>query len=193
MKIKKIEINNFKAINFASYEFNGDLNIITGDNGIGKTSTLEAISWVLTNSTLDNTAQELKMGIIPNNSPISTEVSVKIVFDNDFEVEKKLIRKSNKNGELSGTTTSYYLNGLAEKSTVAVKKINDVLGLNDFNTFISDNKLNFNGNALALNPEHIKTLVNNDLRKVVINMIGDIDEYELIAKVKESKKDIAQV
>lgn len=43
MILKKIEIENFKGIKSAKFEFDEKFNLIAGDNGTGKTSALEAI------------------------------------------------------------------------------------------------------------------------------------------------------
>lgn len=47
MFLKEIEISNFKAIDNKKIEFKEGLNLIIGDNGVGKTSILEAISVAL--------------------------------------------------------------------------------------------------------------------------------------------------
>jgi predicted ATP-binding protein involved in virulence len=47
MFLKKIGISNFRAIEDMKIEFEGGFNIIIGDNGVGKTSILEAISVAL--------------------------------------------------------------------------------------------------------------------------------------------------
>lgn len=47
MYLKKIDISNFKAIDEINIEFKPGFNIIIGDNGVGKTSILEAVSVAL--------------------------------------------------------------------------------------------------------------------------------------------------
>ena len=44
MKVKRIEIQNFKGIVEANIDFNDDLNVFIGSNGAGKTTILEAIA-----------------------------------------------------------------------------------------------------------------------------------------------------
>ena len=44
MKIKKAIIENFKGIEHCEIEFGPDFNLLIGDNGVGKTSVLEALS-----------------------------------------------------------------------------------------------------------------------------------------------------
>lgn len=47
MYIKKIEIKNFKAIDYISLDFKPGVNLVIGDNGVGKTSILEAVTVAL--------------------------------------------------------------------------------------------------------------------------------------------------
>lgn len=44
MWIKKITISNYKAIREMKIEFQSGVNLLIGDNGVGKTSVLEAIT-----------------------------------------------------------------------------------------------------------------------------------------------------
>ncbi len=43
MVLKNIKIENFRALESAEIKFNKGVNLILGDNGVGKTSLLEAI------------------------------------------------------------------------------------------------------------------------------------------------------
>lgn len=47
MNIKKLIVKNFKALKDTEIEFNSHLNIIVGDNEVGKSTLLEAINLVL--------------------------------------------------------------------------------------------------------------------------------------------------
>ncbi len=48
MIINKIVIENYKGLDKFDLEFNNDLNIVVGDNEVGKSSLLEAINLALT-------------------------------------------------------------------------------------------------------------------------------------------------
>jgi len=47
MKINKLEIQNFKCIENATIKFNSSMTVLIGDNGTGKTTILDALSFVL--------------------------------------------------------------------------------------------------------------------------------------------------
>ena len=50
--IKKIKITNFRNLHNVEYNSLGKINEITGSNGVGKTSVIDAILWVLINETI---------------------------------------------------------------------------------------------------------------------------------------------
>ena len=79
IQLKKLELTNYRNIPFASYEFDGSSKII-GENRIGKTNTLEAIYWLLTDKLLDGSSD---VALIKPLQDTKLEVRVKAVFDID--------------------------------------------------------------------------------------------------------------
>ena len=75
MKIKSVEIRNFKAIREFKGEF-GKLTTFIGPNGGGKSSILHAIAWLFSGDL--KTADDF---FCPPNGERSTEISVKVTFD----------------------------------------------------------------------------------------------------------------
>ena len=59
--LKKLTLTNYRNIEFAEYEFNGNSKIV-GDNRIGKTNVLESICWLLTDKLLNGSSdiQQIK-------------------------------------------------------------------------------------------------------------------------------------
>ena len=47
MILKSVSIKNFKGVKDMEFEFTSGVNLLIGDNGVGKTSVLEAISVAL--------------------------------------------------------------------------------------------------------------------------------------------------
>lgn len=52
MVIKSLEINNFRGIKNLHFDFSKKINVFSGRNGIGKTSVIDSIMWVLCDETL---------------------------------------------------------------------------------------------------------------------------------------------
>jgi predicted ATP-binding protein involved in virulence len=80
MNIKTIEIQNFKGFEYKEFSFNPNMTVLIGDNGTGKTSILDALSFVL---------GTFFIGVdgIPNRSLRQSEKRWKIVSPQSFEVQ----------------------------------------------------------------------------------------------------------
>lgn len=101
MWIKKIAITNYKAIREMNIEFQPGMNLLIGDNGVGKTSILEAIT-VAFGDFINGMSGVAKKGISPSDVRIDTKmisdasqgivhftpITVKTLFDTE-EGEKK--------------------------------------------------------------------------------------------------------
>jgi DNA repair exonuclease SbcCD ATPase subunit len=61
MFIKKLRLKNFKSISSFDQEF-GTMNIMSGDNGSGKTAVLEAIAFAMTDTLQDKISEYVKWG-----------------------------------------------------------------------------------------------------------------------------------
>jgi len=97
MNIKHIELHNFKAIKDFSSEFTGGVYLITGENEIGKSTLLGAISSLLTGNRSDNL---LTKGEKKGHAKMKVGEG-----DDSFEVELKFSDK-NPRGSLSITASN---------------------------------------------------------------------------------------
>lgn len=80
MKINTIEIQNFKGFNKKCFSFNPNMTVLIGDNGTGKTSILDALSFVLGTFFLGITG-------IPNRSLKQSEKRRVMVSPESFEIQ----------------------------------------------------------------------------------------------------------
>lgn len=62
MKINKLDIKNFKAIKHITFDKNKKVNLITGENGNGKSSILDAIRYILTDELDDKISSFVRWG-----------------------------------------------------------------------------------------------------------------------------------
>lgn len=93
MKIAKIIIKNYRGIEDLTINAK-DINVFLGTNGVGKTSTLQAIRYVLTGQ---SDVDDIRMD--------AEEMSVEIIFEDTTSIRR--IRKSDKNEvKVNGKTTT---------------------------------------------------------------------------------------
>lgn len=118
MKITNLEIKNFRNISYAKYALT-QVNIISGRNGIGKTNTINALHYFLTNTLLtdsgsnSNDTSSILTEVLPNEKKPSCEIT--ITLESGMKFTKILQEKWNKKRgeeveEYGGTETLYYKN-----------------------------------------------------------------------------------
>lgn len=132
MKIKKIIINNFRNIPHAEYEL-GNINTFTGANKKGKTNTILAVYWALTDFLFDGSSDFASFKPIGNESK---EISVEIQFE-EFSFKKSFEEnwvktRGTDERTMQGHITSYEVNGIKYKTNKeALAEIIKRLGLDD--------------------------------------------------------------
>ena len=129
MKIQKLIIKNFKAIDDLEINFDGKNAVISGDNAVGKSTIADAICWILFNKSALNQADfEIKPKNHISDSLNILETSVEIIF-NEITLKKVLKEKwTKKRGsaetEFCGHTTEYFIDGLPVKESEYKEKTN---------------------------------------------------------------------
>ena len=108
MKIKKIEVSNFRNIKHNVLDFTAFVNILTGANNIGKSNTLNAVNWFVTNTLLTDkwgSGENDLNSIVPINAAEKDYPSVKVTFEDGSTFTKTLKRNSS-----GGNKTEYRFN-----------------------------------------------------------------------------------
>ena len=77
MKIKKIELNNYRNYSNLKLEFSPDVNVIVGNNAQGKTNLLEAIFFSAIGKSLRTNKENDLIKWQENNAKIKTEIEKK--------------------------------------------------------------------------------------------------------------------
>lgn len=120
-KIKRIVINNFRNIRHLEIDVkeNG-VTQITGDNNLGKSNTLNAVMWFLTDTLLTDkwgTGENDVNSIVPINQVKGEYVSVEITFTTGVVFEKRYKTSYDlKTGKVKGHTTGGLINGAESKN-----------------------------------------------------------------------------
>ena len=104
MKLKRLEIVNFRNVKNFSIDVpnNSKAIILNGKNGIGKSTILDAIYWLLCDETLVYGSQGSD-NIDKNNRKEPVDITAIFVKDNgeDLKLRRKLTPKFTKTGEFS--------------------------------------------------------------------------------------------
>lgn len=118
--IKQIEITNFRNIKHLKLTLEALTSIITGANNIGKSNTLNAIHWLLTNTLLTDkwgTGENDLNSIVPKDLQKGEATEVTITFEDGATFTKILKTAFNENGKQKGHTTEYKSNGVKETTS----------------------------------------------------------------------------
>ncbi len=154
MRLKKIDIVKFRNLSNVSFEIpEGKKAIVfSGLNGIGKTTVIDSVMWLLCDETLVY-GKENSDNLDKNNRQDTVEVTCLFVKDNGDELEltRKLYPKYNKAGEFSSYANEFYINGadyspkkyfarlLNEELGVRLENDPDVTGFNTLRSIIDYN------------------------------------------------------
>ena len=113
-KIKRLELTNFRNIKHLVLDFKSNPAIIQGDNNLGKSNVLSAVSWFFTDTLLTDkwgTGENDVNSIIPIDQVKGEHVSVKVTFESGVEFTKvyKTVWDL-KTGKPKGHNTEGYIN-----------------------------------------------------------------------------------
>ena len=141
-KIKRLELTNFRNIKHLVLDFKSNPVIIQGDNNLGKSNVLSAVSWFFTDTLLTDkwgTGENDVNSIIPIDQVKGEHVSVKVTFESGVEFTKvyKTIWDL-KTGKPKGHNTEGYINSSLCKNMKLwqeelMKEVNFVPTLKGFN------------------------------------------------------------
>lgn len=183
IQLTKLELTNYRNIPFASYEFDGNSKII-GENRIGKTNTLEAIYWLLTDKLLDGSSD---VAAIKPLSDTKLEVRVKATFvidgkqitlEKDYK-ENWVKTRGTTNLEMKGHTTTCVYNDVKQPTLTAYTQ----LVCEDFG-FTQDAKTKVDFMQMLVNPFYLGNLGESkdwtELRAFIISLIGDVSDEDIV-------------
>lgn len=159
LTIGSIKIKNFKGILDKEISFTENRNIIEGENGIGKTTILDAITWCLFGK---NFADEKLFKIKP-------------ILDGE---EKKDLSTS-----VELTMNDKLIERIWDKDTTTIKVDGVKFGNREFTDYLRDNFMITDEEFKALsNIEYIPKLHWKDLRSLIMGLVGEITNEEVYAK-----------
>ena len=186
VRLLELELTNYRNIEHEVYVFNGTNSKIVGENRIGKTNTLEAIYFLLTNCLLDSSSDLTALKPLDDTSKV---VSVK----GTFEVDNKKITLEKHYAEewvktrgttdlvLKGHYEDYVFNGVVQTKAKDYYNL-----LEEHFGFRNDEKGDVDVAQMLINPLYIGNLGDSkdwsNLRKFIIKIIGDVTNEEVFEK-----------
>ena len=191
VRLKDLEIHNFKGIRNLAIKFNSGQTEITGRNASGKTTIADAFAWLLWGLNSDD-QQTTKFGIKPNDAEgkpqldLNTEVEGKIeVLDKSTgEIQETKLKRRwvsvfrTKNGEVEKEFVKnkgeYFIDDVPVKESEYKTAVEAILPPNIFRTIT--------------NPYHFPKLHWSDKREILLQMAGDISIKETASRTPEFEK-----
>lgn len=175
MKLKKVTIDNFRNITHAEHNLE-DLNIFQGPNRQGKTNTILAIYWAITDFLMDGSSDFASFKQLDDTKK---KVSVELEFDT-FKLKKEFYEKWTKTRgseeeTMTGHNTDYYIDDIKTKVTDAKKELMQKFGI-DGKTDLAK----FDLLRAVLDPYY---LARNDwkvTRQFIIELVGDVENTAVI-------------
>lgn len=144
MYIKHLKIEKFRAVENVEFDFNLNINALGGDNGVGKTTVIDSILWMLSDETMvcgkDNNKN---LDDNDKTKPIIVELSFE--KDEGNFVLKREYRANFKDGEFKDYSNLFWINDAKYSSTDYFKRLKkefnlenapDVKGFNIFRALI---------------------------------------------------------
>ena len=180
IKLKKLELKNFKGIKEFRCEFGEELTTISGANGTGKSTVFDAFTWLLfgknSNDKKDFNVQTLDSS---NNviHHLDCEVVAEISINGNKKVLKRLLqekwqkKRGEVNPELRGTSTTFEVDGIPVKQKEYQEVINEIVDESIF--------------KMITNPAYFSSLNWTKQREILLEIIGDISEEDVINYNKE--------
>lgn len=164
IKLKSLSLSNFRNIVNTTLKLDSNRCGIAGKNRIGKTNTILALHWLLTDKMLDGSSD---VQSIKPFSDTSLKVEVKAVFDvngQEYTISKSYQEEWVKNRgtseiTLKGHLTEYEINDVPYKVGKAIEQIEEAFGLDNVR-FLNGNKVDskININSMLINPYYLSQI-----------------------------------
>lgn len=172
--LKKLELKNFKGIKELVINF-GDVTSISGKNATGKTTVVDAFTWLLFGKdSKDRTTFNIKT-LAQNGDELhglehsvtgELEINGQAIILQRLYKEKWQKQRGQAQAELKGHTTEYFINEVPTSMKDYQARVNQIFEESKF--------------KLVTSPLYFTNLKWQDQRAMLLEIIGDIDEETVI-------------
>lgn len=176
MKLIKLELENFKGIKSASFDFGGKSCAIRGANGTGKSTIADAFSWILTDKPMSGVKGFNPQTVDEDGKPIhKMDHSVKVIISLDENVvtlkktlaEKWTKKRGSVSEEFSGRVTSYEIDGVPKKKKEFDAYLASILDADKFQVL---SNIRYFAESMSW----------QDRRSIVMDICGDVTDDDVI-------------
>jgi chromosome segregation ATPase len=180
IKLLKLTLTNFKGIRDLTLEPNGLDMLISGDNGVGKTTCMDAFLWLLFGKDSQGKADFAIKTLDADGHEIhNLDHAVEGMLDIDGRPvtlkktyrEKYTKRRGQARSEFTGHTTEYAIDGVPVQKKEWDARIQSII---DEDTF-----------RLLTSPTHFNSLHWQKRRQILLDVCGDISDADVIASDKD--------
>jgi hypothetical protein len=189
LRLESVDIANYRAIEHLFIPMNDLGVVLSGLNGVGKTSVIEAIYFLLSGKLFDGRAKLGDQNITPTFAEKGAKTQIKAKFTNGVTFSGTFWEEWNDQGTIVKERKSVYeVNGAVVKQVKqAYQSLYMALGVADLiNEFAKDPLLKLiDIIRLFYDIRYLKEIDYKELRALVIDMVGDI-EYSTIIDAKEN-------
>ncbi len=151
IKIKKLEIQNFKCHQNLTLDFNGRNAVISGDNATGKTSIYDALVWLLfSKDSRGNGEKNIEIkpldltGAVKDHQAITSVEAVLLVNDTEISLRRTLqevwsTKRGSTEASYDGNTSEYFVDGVPCKKFAFSAKVDELVSEETFRMLTSVN------------------------------------------------------
>lgn len=189
--LKELEMTNYRNIPHQTLKFEGSSKIV-GENRIGKTNTIEALYWLLTDKLLNGSSDIDQIKPLNDTKAVVSVKAKFVLFDEIHpEIEPKTIElekqfkeewvKTRGTGDLEfkGHSTTYIYNNVKQ----GTKKSYDQLFCEDFG-IEKDKFQGIDTIQMLINPLYLGRMGDTDgwknLRALIISLVGDVSDDDVL-------------
>ena len=176
--LKQLVLTNFKGIKYLNIDFDPITTVISGENGTGKTTVYDAFNFLLFGKDSSDRKDFNIKTLDKDNNPIhKLNHEVTGVFDVDESTqtfkriyrEKWVKQRGAEVAEMNGHETVFYFNDVPLSKSEYEAKVS---------ALVSEDTM-----KLLTNPLYFNTIKWEQRRKILMDIVGEISNDEMIAKI----------
>lgn len=201
IKLLSLTLNNFKGARYEHFDFTSKESWILGQNGIGKSTLMDAFLYALFGKDSSNQSDFNIKTLDENNNPINRldhEVIIALEVNgskSEFKriYKEKWVKPTGSNEvEFKGHTTDFYIDNVPLNKTEYEKRISNILDENLFR--LITNPMYFNSLKKEAQREMLIQMAENysqsDVYKTVCDKLGESSQLKALIAVLDAGKDI---